>query len=146
MAGDTTAFHIRYAKHPTNDIAGVRYASVTFSSAVGEDPGEADAVGGPEKVAVQKQRIDVELYGTSPAALRALVGATAANLVLGHKAGSGDNEKDTIKNVAFTRFLGQLMFRDPDSGGDIPVFGVGGTAEWIDTDTLALMWLNAADA
>ena len=146
MAGDTTAFHIRYAKHPTDDIAGVRYASVTFSSAVGEDPGEADAAGGPEKVALQRQRIDVEVFGTNPATLRALVGAAAANLVLGHKAGSGSNEKDTIKNVAFTRFSGPLMFRDPDTGGDIPVFGVGGTAEWIDTDTLALMWLNAADA
>jgi hypothetical protein len=144
-AGDLAPFHCRNAKHPTTAIDGIRAARIIVTGVSGEDPGDAAMAGGPEKVLLQRQRIDVELYGNNPNALRALVAATAANLVIGQKGEAGANEKHTIKNVYFTDFTGPLEIRDPDSGGPIPMYGVRGTAEWGAADTLALMWLTAAD-
>ena len=142
-AGDLVPFMCTDAKHPTVAVGGVRAASIVTSGVVGEDPGPAGAAGGPAEVLLQKQRIEVTLLGNNPNALRALIGATAADLVIGCKGAAGANEKHTIKKVYFTDFVGQLDIRDPDTGGPLPMFGVRGVAQWGAADTLALMWTTA---
>ena len=142
-AGDLIPFMCRNAKHPTDAVAGVRAASIVTSGVVGEDPGPAGAAGGPAEVLLQKQRIEVTLLGNNPNALRALVGAAAANLVIGYKGAAGASETHTLKNVSFADFVGQLEVRDPDTGGPVSMFGVRGVGQWGAADTLALMWLTA---
>jgi len=142
-AGDLVPFMCTDAKHPTVAIGGVRAASIQASGVSGEDPGPAGVAGGPAKVLLQTQRIEVTLLGNNPNALRDLVGAAAANLLIGCKGLAGAAEVITIKSVYFTDFLGQLDIRDPDTGGPLPMFGVRGVAEWGVADTLALMWTTA---
>ena len=144
-AGDLVPFMCRSVKCPTDAVAGVRAASIIVTGVAGEDPGPAGVAGGPAEVLLQKQRIEVTIYGKDPNALRALVGAVAADCVIGYKGTAGANEKHTIKNVYFTDFVGQLDIRDPDTGGPLPMFGVRGVAQWAADDTLALMWVSAAD-
>ncbi len=144
-AGDQVPFQCRYAKHPTDEIDGVRFARITVSGTTGENPGPAKQAGGPASQLVQKQRINVEIFGTNPNALRALVAAAAANLVIGYKGVDGANEKHTLKNMYFSAFVGALEVRDPDTGGPIPMYGISGTLNWGADDTLALMWVSAAE-
>jgi len=144
-AGDLVPFHARYFKAPTDDVAGVQYGAIGFGSVVGEQQGEADAAGGPKAVQLQQQRITVRVFGNNPNALRELIGADAANAVFG-TAGESGNELETVKNVVFTEFLGELTIRAPDTGGPVPMIGVQGTAQWGEADTLALMWTSGADA
>ncbi|HUU58547.1 MAG TPA: hypothetical protein VMZ50_03300 [Phycisphaerae bacterium] len=146
MAAGDRVFTARDLKCPTDAVDGIRAAEISVSGASAEDPGDASVVGGPAEVQVGPQRITVSAYGVNPNALRALVGAAAANAVIGYKGPAGANEKHTIKNVVWTTFMGALTIRDPETGGPIPVWGVSGTAEWGASDTLTLMWVSAADS
>jgi len=145
--GESTAFWLRYAKHPTVAINKARRASITITTVKAEDPGSAVQAASPATVAVGKMRVDVQLFGTDPAAIRALIAEAAANLVLGYVGDAAANEKHTLKNVRFHTPLGQLELPDPDApGGTISVWGIAGTCVAVSTDTLALAWVTATDA
>jgi len=145
MPGTLIPFYLRSAKHPTDAIAGARMATIRLTTVVGEDQGEATAEMSPESIEIQKTRIDVTLMGKNPTALRALIGA-AANLVLAVKGAAGANELETLKNIKFHTYLGEMTIRDPDSGGPVGVWGVAGTMEALVSDTPALGWVSSADA
>jgi len=145
--GESTAFWLRYAKHPTTAISKARRAAITITTVKAEDPGSALQGASPAAVAVGKMRVDVQLFGTDPAAIRALQAAATANLVLGYVGDAAANEKHTIKNVRFHTFLGQIELPDPDNaGGTIAVWGIAGTCVAAYADTLALAWITATDA
>lgn len=141
-AGDLVPFQLTSATH-TTEILGAQSAEVSVGDVRGEDPGPADAAGGPALVVVQKQRIDVVVYGTDPNSLRAHVNTAAADLVLVAKGAAGASETHTLKNVVFTSFVGPIRFRAPGGGGQVPMWGISGTAEWGAEDTLATMWTTA---
>ena len=145
-AGDQVAFHARSVEHNSVAVDGAAMARITVSEVTGEDRGSATAEGEPADVIMQRHRLEVEVMGKNPNALRALVAATAANLVIGYKGAAGANEKHTLKNVYFSSFSGPLPIRDRDTGGKVALWGVRGIGLWGDSDTLALMWVSAADA
>jgi len=140
-AGDVQVFHLMTATHGTA-IEGAQRAAIRVTTITGEQQGEPDAAGGPKKIQLQRFEIYVSVWGNNPNALRALVGATAANLVFTAK-GAAATETHTLKNWAPTEFLGEFVFRSVDDGGPLPLTGVGGKCECGDADTLALMWLPA---
>jgi len=143
MAGEVV-YKLRHAKHPTVAIAGVTHAGIDIQTSSARDPGDAGAPG-TEETQLTDRRILVTLYGKELAALTALLGAAAANLVLGYTGAAGANEKLTLKNVAFTEVGQGLALPAKDAGGNAPVAAVRGEAEWGVSDTFALMIVAAAD-
>ncbi len=133
------------AKHPTTAIDGVTHAAIVPSTVPSRDPGGAGSPGVAETM-VNDSGVDVILWGMDYAALLALIGAAAANLVLGIKGVAGANEKITIKNVYFDSVPTQIELKAKDAGGNVPTCSVKGTAQWGTDDTFALMVLAAADS
>jgi len=143
--GDTVPFMLRGATQNSSPITKARAVTVNVSTSVGESTGEAAVAGGPETVLLQRYRIDLQLFGEDPSALRAIVGAAASNFVAQTKGDGGSNEKETFKNVVWTGFAGPFQIRDADSGGQVPMWSIRGTCQWTADDTLALVWVNATD-
>ena len=135
------------ARHVTIGAAidGVTHALIGYSQVVAEEPPAAGRLGEGGQ-ALTMERITVSVFGNNPNALNALVGAAAANCVIGFKGADGVNTKVTLKNVAFTRRVSGLTFPPIDAGGKVPPFGVEGRCEWGADDTHALMEVFAADA
>ncbi len=144
MAGEKL-YTCRNAKHPTNAIGGVTHARIAPSTVHKVDQGAAGSTGRAGTL-VTDRGVMVELYGTNYAALIALLGATAANLVLGTEGLAGANEKLTIKNVYFVEAIAAIEIPEKDTGGKLAPFGVRGIALWGGADTFALMIVAAADA
>jgi hypothetical protein len=142
--GDLVPFLCRSAKFPTDAISGVTHAFVQHTTVVVDEPPAAGERGDGEQ-AITKQEITVTLFGKNPNALRALLSAAAANLVIGYKGEGGANQKDTLKNVRWRAIVSNLNYPSPDQGGPLPTVGVVGRCEWGPTDTLALMWTSAAE-
>jgi len=144
--GESTPFWLRTATLGGSAINKARRAVVRLSVVRSEDPGAAVEAAGPAAIAVGKKRIDGEVYGNDPVAIRALVGTAAGALVLGYVGDAAANEKLTLKNAHFHSWLGQVEIPDPDNpGGTIAAWGAAFTCEWLSTDTLALMWVVATD-
>ena len=137
-------FKFRHAKHPTTALAGVLYGRFTPTTVSKVDQGGANATGRAGS-ATTKRGVEVEIYGTNYAALLALIGATAANLVLGTLGAAGANEKITIKNVYFVEPIGPIEVPEKDTGGKLQMSGVKGIACWGSADTFATMIVAAAD-
>ena len=145
MAAGNTIFACRYAKHPTAAIAGVTHCRITPGTVSKKDQGAAGSTGRADTL-VTDRGITVEVFGTDFAALTALIGATAANLVIGTEGAAGANEKLTIKNVYFVQSIAAVEIPAKDEGGKLAPFGVRGIGLWGDSDTFALMLVPAADA
>jgi len=130
------------AKHPTTEIGGVTHAAIIPTTTRSIDPGAAGSPGAAETL-VTDSGVDVILYGMDYAALLALVGATAANLVLGIRGQAGADETITVKNVYFDSVPAQIDLKAKDAGGTVPRFAVRGTAQWGAGDTFATMIVAA---
>jgi len=144
MAGEKL-FTCRYAKHPTDAIDGVTHFAIAPTAQSATDPGGAGAPGDAESL-VTHQSLRVTLYGTDLVALLALVGAAAANLVIGTKGAAGANEKLTFKNVYFDAVPQGMNVPKKDAPGTIPGAAITGTAQWGSDDTFATMLVAAADS
>ena len=144
MAGETL-YSCRYAKHPTNAIAGVRKAGMHPATVEMMAPGDAGSTG-PEDHTVTDRFLAVTLIGTDYAALLALVGAQPANLVIGTTGTAGASEMLTIKNVIFTSVPSEVTIPDKDAGDVIQGFAVIGKCNWGAEDTFATMIVAAADS
>ena len=126
------------AKHPTTAIDGVTHAAIVPSTVPSRDPGGAGSPGVAETM-VNDSGVDVILWGMDYAALLALIGAAAANLVLGIKGQAGAAETITVKNVYFDSVPAQIDLKAKDAGGKVPTCAVKGTGQWGASDTLATM-------
>ena len=144
MAVGDTIFACRDAKHPTSAIAGVTHCRITPTTVSRKDQGAAGSTGRAGTL-VTNHGITVEVFGTDFAALIALLGATAANLIIGTEGAAGTNEKLTIKNVYFVESIAAIEIPAKDEGGKLAPFGVRGIGFWGATDTFALMLTAAAD-
>jgi hypothetical protein len=144
--GYSIPLYLQSATHLGGAIAKVHSAVITPSSITHEDPGDPAEAGGPAVVDSPRDRIDIELFGRDPSALRALVGAAATNLVMTTKGDAGLAETETIKSVKFHSFGGPYQVRSREDGGVVQAWSIRGTAQWGPTDTLALMWVTAAVA
>jgi len=144
MAGETI-MACRYVKNPTVAIAGVTHISIDPGAVGIQDPGDAGSPG-PADHGTTHKSLGVTLFGRDFAAMLALVGAAAANLVVGIQGAASANEKITIKNVVFTGVPSGLMIPANDAGGQIPGFAISGQCNWGASDTFALMVLASADA
>lgn len=143
MAGETI-YATRYAKHPTDSLAGITHAEVRPGATTITDPGAAGTPGQAGSLVTDSQ-LSVTLYGTDYAALLALVGATAANLVLGAEGAAGANEKHTAKSVYFNAVPGMVAIPPKDAGGNVGRFSISGDCDWGAEDTFATMFVAAAD-
>ena len=141
MASGDLIFHCTGATVGSS-VAGVVAARVSHSSVVGISPTVPTGAGARGEQQMQKQDIKVELIGKSIAALVALVGAAAANCVVDFKGSAGASQTCTAKSVMFSE-LGQVEFRDPDTGGKVVMHSVAGYCNWGDADTLATMLVFA---
>jgi len=110
------------------------------------DPGGAAAPGPVEVQQGGGYDIGFDIFGRDLNVMKALLGSAAENIIFATKGVAGANEKHTLKNGKITAWLGQVEIPDPTSGGVTQVYGVSGRCEWTSTDTLALMWVAAADA
>ncbi len=144
MAGETI-FAARNVKHPTDAIAGVTHAGIAGSAVEKVDQGDAGSPG-PADAMVPDKGLRVNVYGKDYAALLALVGAVAANVVIGTYGAAAALEKHTIKNVMFTGIMSEISIPEKDSGGKLAPFGVSGIALWGAEDTFALMVVAAVDS
>lgn len=144
MAGEII-FACRYAKHPTSAISGVQAARLSPSAVKVTDPGVAGDTGEAETL-VTHRAYRVTLLGTDRLALLALVGATAANLILGTIGTAGALEKITLKNAYFDEVPQAQEIPRKDGGGTVAGFAVGGSLQWGTADTFATMDVAAADA
>ena len=118
-------------------------ARITVTTIVHEDPGDPAAAGGPAIVDVARYRVDVELIGRDPAALRALKGATAASLVLTTKGDAGASTTETLLKVYFHSFSGPYQVRSREDGGSVQAWGIRGTVQFVAGNTLANVWATA---
>jgi len=118
-------------------------ARITAPTIVHEDPGKPATAGWPAKVDVARYRVDVELIGRDPAALRALKGATAASLVLTTKGDAGASTTETLLKVYFHTLPEPYMVRSREDGGVVSAWGIRGTVQWVPGNTLAAVWVTA---
>ena len=141
---DSMPLYLQSATHYGGAINKALMARIIPSSVRHEDPGDPALGGGPAVVDSPRDRIDIELFGRDPSALRALVGAQATNLVLTTKGDGGLAATETIKNVVFHSYGGPYEVRSREDGGVVSAWSILGTAQWGANDTLALMWVTAA--
>ena len=118
-------------------------ASINVSTIVHEDPGDPAAAGGPALVDVARYRVDVELMGRDPSALRALKGSTPASLVLSTKGDAGVATTETLLKVSFHSFSGPYQVRSREDGGVVQAWGIRGTVQFVTGNTLAAVWATA---
>jgi len=145
MAGEAHPIYAcRYVSHNAAEITGVTHASVQPSTVSVEDPGDAGSPGPAESIVTNK-RVDVVVYGKSYNDLLALVGATAADVVLGIVGAAGADEKITIKDVYFNSVPSEISVPPKDAGGQAPTCAIRGSAKWGADDTFATMIVAAAD-
>jgi len=144
--GYSVPLYVQSGTHYGGAIAKLHSVVIRTTPTTHEDPGDPAEVGGPAVVDSPRDRIDIELFGRDPSALRALVGAAATNLVLTTKGDAGLPETETIKNVVFHSYGGPYQVRSREDGGTVRAWSILGTAEWTDNDTLALMWKTEAVA
>jgi len=97
--GEASAFWLRSATHAGAPINKACRAVIRVSILHAEDPGDPAAPAGPQKIAVGRYRVDVEVYGRDPSDIRALPSAAAGNDVYGYVGDGAINEKHTLKNV-----------------------------------------------
>jgi len=144
MAGETI-FACRYAKFPTNAIAGVTHARLLPDTVERADQGAAGSTGPADGIS-EYNILVVELYGKDFAALTALIGATKANLIVGAVGAAGASEKHTIKNVIFLDGVAPIDIPAKDEGGKLAAYGIRGLALWGSEDSWATMLVAASDA
>lgn len=142
MAGERI-YAARYAKHPTNAIAGVTHCRITPSAQRKRDAGVAGTTGLADSL-VSYRGVGVELYGSRYAALLGRIGQAKADLVLGTYGQAGALQKITIKNVIFLEAIGSIEIPRNDAGGKLATCGIRGIALWGANDTFATM-IDAAD-
>jgi len=118
-------------------------AAINVQTVVHEDPGDPAAAGGPAIVDVARYRVDVELMGRDPSALRALKGAAAASLVLNTKGDGGVATTETLLKVSFHSFAGPYQVRSKEDGGVVQAWGIRGTVQFVAGNTLAAVWATA---
>jgi hypothetical protein len=135
----------RGATHGVTDINNITHAQIMPTATSKIDQGDASAPG-PSDAVITDRRLRVQVMGTDWSELIALVGATAANLVLQITGASGANEKITIKNVYFSEIPSQIDLPEKDAGGKLPTVAITGEALWGSTDTFATMIVGAADS
>ena len=148
MAVGDRIFRTRYVGvGATPDMVdGATHARVTVAGpAVFIDPGDAGAPGPAEVQVGSGFGIGVQVFGINPIDLLALIGAVAANVVVGIKAEAGANEKITVKSVMFTGEIAPMEIPRNDQGGPIAPHGVQGIAEMGASDTIALMITKTTD-
>ena len=145
MAAGDTIFACRSFKHPTVAVDGVTHCRISPTTVTKKDQGAAGSTGRADTL-VTDRGITVEVFGKDFAALIALLGATAANAVIGTEGAAGTNEKLTVKNVSFVEPIAGVEIPAKDDGGKLAPFGVRGIGFWGDSDTFALMLTAAADA
>ena len=134
----------RYLQHGTPKLTYGTYASFGPTATSSRDPGVAGTPGDAGGL-VTNRGLQVSFYGQDFAELLALVGAVAANAIVGISGLAGALEKITFKNVYFDQILGEMMIPAKDGGAPVSVLGIRGTAQWGASDTFALMAVGAAD-
>jgi hypothetical protein len=144
MAGETI-FACRHVKVNSVAVTDATHARVVPSSVARKDQGPAGSVGQRDAM-VTYRRVMVEVYGTDPIALLALIAAVKASVEVGTFGVAGALEKLTVKNVYFFEPIGQVEVPANDAGGSLAVFGIRGVGLWATTDTFALMIVAAAGA
>ena len=142
-AGQSVPLYLQSATFDAAPIAKVLQASIVVDTTVHEDPGSPAAAGGPAIVDVARYRVDLELLGRDPSALRALKGADAASLVLTTKGDSGAASTETLLKVSFHSFTGPYQVRSREDGGVVQAWGIRGTVQWVAGNTLAAVWATA---
>jgi len=115
-------------------------ARIIVGTVVHEDPGDPAEAGGPAIVDVVRYRVDVDLMGRDPSALRALKGAAAATLVLSTKGDAGAATTETLLKVSFHSFAGPYQVRSREDGGSVRAWGIRGTVQFVAGNTLADVW------
>jgi len=142
-AGDSVPLYLQSATFGGAPIAKALQARIIVTSVVHEDPGSPAAAGGPAIVDVSRFRVDIELLGRDPSALRALKGAAAATLILTTKGDGGVASTETLLKVYFDAFTGPYNVRSREDGGVVQAWGIRGTVQWVAGNTLAAVWATA---
>ena len=140
---DSMPLYLTGATFGGADINKALAAKIIPSTVVHEDPGDPAAAGGPALVDVARYRVDVELMGRDPSALRAIKGAAAATLVLATKGDAGVATTETLLKVFFSAFAGPYQVRSRESGGTVQAWGLKGTVQFVTGNTLAAVWATA---
>lgn len=140
---DSMPLYLTSATFSDATIAKVLAATINVSTIVHEDPGDPASAGGPALVDVARYRVDVELMGRDPSALRALKGAAAASLVLATKGDAGAATTETLLKVYFHSFSGPYQVRSRESGGTVQAWGLRGTSQFVAGNALGDVWATA---
>ena len=126
-------------------VAGAQYWSQRVAVTKTVDKGSAGSPGRKASLVTYRDLV-IRVYGSNVAALLALIGSAAEQLVVGYQDGAGANRKRTYKMIRFTTPVGTVDIKSKDAGGKTAVYCVEGHGCWLSTDTLALMRVDAADA
>lgn len=126
---DVNGYEIGYvltaATHNAAGIDDVLYARLTPSTVYKVDQGAAGSPG-PAECIVTNYAIAVELYGLDYAVMNALIGDSAADLVLSYKGAAGAAKTLTLTTVYFSEITGQIEVPDKDGGGTLTAYGIRG--------------------
>ena len=143
MAGERLYAHRGAPTHNAVAVNGVTHAAISYRPVrkFARNP----VAGGVEDSAIVDQAHSVSLFGNDVAALDALIGDDAANLVIDTFGTNGALEKCTLKNVKFDQVLSDKDIPESDSGGKVAAYGISGDLHYGDSDTPALMEIWAVD-